>query len=231
MRASEVHPSSTGPSDLVCTRRERTKNLPLLQRFDDEATPPLPPEEIKQRWVEFHRRDPPDVGNPPPARSPVASSARTPGGTASPDSSSARRSSLAATGRKIEEKSGPLVSASKAPEIFPVNYRPRAIDYASELAALDFDCPTSPSSCSTRRRRPSEHGRRPQQHAQRNDCRVALPQRRVHSAESSAIHASAKLLAARDARGRRHLRRRSRSQSVRPDPEESGDRSTHAAQL
>lgn len=41
--------------------------------------------------------------------------------------------------RKLEKKKAPLASVGNAPEIYPINYRPRVIDYAAQVAALSID--------------------------------------------------------------------------------------------
>ena len=124
------------------TRIERTKNLPLVQRFDDEATPPITSKEIKHRWIEFHRqirlmsgtrlqRTAGRILGEDTARYAVARFLFRP---------------LLQLGRRLrkkqtEAKTRVRLSASRAAEIFPVNYRPHAVDYASELAAMTFDEP------------------------------------------------------------------------------------------
>jgi GT2 family glycosyltransferase len=113
--------------------------LPLLQRFDDEAAPAMTPKEIKHRWITFHRQIRlmggtrlqrtagrmlgEDTWRYATARfffRPLLQLAR-------------RRKSQAAT-KKVTK-----VAASKTAPIFPVNYRPRRLDHALELVALDFD--------------------------------------------------------------------------------------------
>jgi GT2 family glycosyltransferase len=116
--------------------------LPLVQRFDDEATPPITSKEIKHRWIEFHRqirlmsgtrlqRTAGRILGEDTARYAVARFLFRP---------------LLQLGRRLrkkqtEAKTRVRLSASRAAEIFPVNYRPHAVDYASELAAMTFDEP------------------------------------------------------------------------------------------
>jgi len=109
-----------------------------LQRFDDEATPPITQREIKHRWIEFHRQIRLTSGT---------RLQRTAGRILGEDTwryRSARfvfRPSLHAWRRlrKRQPKRITRMAASKTAEIFPVNYRPRSIDYAAELASIDFD--------------------------------------------------------------------------------------------
>lgn len=100
--------------------------------------PPLSPEELKERWVAFHREI---------RRMAGTRLQRVAGRMLGEDTRRYRvarfifRPALQAWRniRKIEKKKGPLVSAANAPVIYPVNYRPRVIDYELELAALDVD--------------------------------------------------------------------------------------------
>ena len=136
----DVAPGVRGPTSNTPT--ERTKNLPLVQRFDDEATPPITSKEIKHRWIEFHRQIRLMSGT---------RLQRTAGRILGEDTvryAVARFlfRPLLQLGRRLrrrqsEAKTRVRLSASKANEIFPVNYRPHAVDYASELAAMTFDEP------------------------------------------------------------------------------------------
>jgi GT2 family glycosyltransferase len=112
--------------------------LPLLQRFDDEATPPITAKEIKHRWIEFHRQIRLMSGT---------RFQRAAGRILGEDT---RRYRVARFFfrpvlkklrdlRKQEARKVTRVSAAKAAAIFPVNYRPRTIDYALELAAMDVN--------------------------------------------------------------------------------------------
>jgi GT2 family glycosyltransferase len=112
--------------------------LPLLQRFDDEATPPITAKEIKHRWIEFHRQIRLMSGT---------RFQRAAGRILGEDT---RRYRVARFFfrpvlkkirdlRKQEARKVTRVSAAKAAAIFPVNYRPRTIDYALELAGMDVN--------------------------------------------------------------------------------------------
>jgi O-antigen biosynthesis protein len=111
--------------------------LPLLQRFDDDAMPALTPEELKARWVAFHQEIRRMAGTPVQ---------RIAGRMLGEDTRRYRlarrifRPALQAWRnlRKLEKKKAPLVSVGNAPEVYPINYRPRVIDYAA-FAALDVD--------------------------------------------------------------------------------------------
>jgi GT2 family glycosyltransferase len=111
--------------------------LPLLQRFDDDAMPALTPEELKARWVAFHQEIRRMAGTPVQ---------RIAGRMLGEDTRRYRlarlifRPALQAWRnlRKLEKKKAPLVSVGDAPEVYPVNYRPRVIDYAA-FAALNVD--------------------------------------------------------------------------------------------
>ncbi len=114
--------------------------MPLVQRFDDEATPPITSREIKHRWIEFHRQIRLMSGT---------RLQRTAGRILGEDTvryAVARfffrpLLQLARRLRKkqTEAKTRVRLSATKAAEIFPVNYRPHAVDHASELAAMTYD--------------------------------------------------------------------------------------------
>ena len=120
------------------TRKERVKILPPLQRFDDETTPPITSKEIKHRWIEFHRQ------------------IRLMSGTRfqrlvgrmigentiryhvvrfifRPILKFLRRH------RKEQARRATIVMATKSTTIFPVNYRPKVINYDVELATMTFD--------------------------------------------------------------------------------------------
>jgi O-antigen biosynthesis protein len=111
--------------------------LPLLQRFDDDAMPALTPEELKARWVAFHQEIRRMAGTPVQ---------RIAGRMLGEDTRRYRlarlifRPALQAWRnlRKLEKKKAPLVSVGDAPEVYPVNYRPRVIDYTA-FAALNVD--------------------------------------------------------------------------------------------
>ncbi|MGC2174502.1 MAG: glycosyltransferase [Acidimicrobiales bacterium] len=111
--------------------------MPLLQRFDDDAMPALTPEELKARWVAFHQEIRRMAGTPVQ---------RIAGRMLGEDTRRYRlarlifRPALQAWRnlRKLEKKKAPLVSVGDAPEVYPVNYRPRVIDYAA-FAALNVD--------------------------------------------------------------------------------------------
>ena len=133
-------------------RRERLSTLALLQRFDDDATPALTPEELKARWVGFHNEI---------RRMAGARWQRIAGRMLGEDTRRYRlarllfRPALRAwrNARKIEKKKAPLVSVGNAPEVYPINYRPRVLDYEAALATLTFDASDVTSSPSTRKRR------------------------------------------------------------------------------
>jgi GT2 family glycosyltransferase len=112
--------------------------LPLLQRFDDDAMPALTPEELKARWVAFHQEI---------RRMAGTRVQRIAGRMLGEDTRRYRlarrifRPALQAWRnlRKLEKKKAPLVSVGNAPEVFPVNYRPRVIDYAAfEILSVDL---------------------------------------------------------------------------------------------
>ncbi len=112
--------------------------MALLQRFDDEATPPITQKEIKHRWIEFHRQIRLMSGT---------RLQRTAGRILGEDTWRYRTTRLVFRPplhawrrlRKRQPKKITKVAASKTAEIFPVNYRPRTIDYVAELASIDFD--------------------------------------------------------------------------------------------
>jgi GT2 family glycosyltransferase len=112
--------------------------LPLLQRFDDESTPPITAKEIKHRWIEFHRQIRLMSGT---------RFQRAAGRILGEDT---RRYQVARflfrpvlkairNLRKKEARTVTRVSAAKATAIFPVNFRPSTIDYALELSAMDVN--------------------------------------------------------------------------------------------
>ncbi len=99
---------------------------------------PLTPEELKERWVAFHREI---------RRMAGTRLQRVAGRMLGEDTRRYRlarlifRPALQAwrNVRKVERKKSPLVSVGNAPEVYPVNYRPRVIGYELELAALNID--------------------------------------------------------------------------------------------
>jgi GT2 family glycosyltransferase len=99
--------------------------------------PALTPEELKARWVAFHQEIRRMAGTP---------LQRIAGRMLGEDTLRYRlarlifRPALQAWRnlRKLEKKKAPLVSVGDAPEVYPVNYRPRVIDYAA-FAALNVD--------------------------------------------------------------------------------------------
>ncbi len=115
--------------------------MPLLQRFDDDASAPLTPEELKARWVHFHQEI---------RRLSGTRWQRIAGRMLGEDT---WRYATARTifrpplrwwraWRKREKKSIDLVpahQAAQAGEIYPVNYRPRIVDYRLELANITVD--------------------------------------------------------------------------------------------
>jgi O-antigen biosynthesis protein len=113
--------------------------VPLLQRFDDEAAPPITPKEIKQRWVNFHRQIRLMSGT---------RLQRTAGRILGEDTwryATARfifRPSLHLLRRlrkTTKTKTVTKAAASKTAEIFPVNYRPLRVDYGVALAGIHYD--------------------------------------------------------------------------------------------
>jgi GT2 family glycosyltransferase len=112
--------------------------LPLLQRFDDDSIAPLTPEELKARWVHFHQEI---------RRLSGTRLQRIAGRMLGEDTFRyafartifRRPLRLWRAWRKKEVKKVTLVSAARATEIYPVNYRPRIIDYELELASLTVD--------------------------------------------------------------------------------------------
>jgi GT2 family glycosyltransferase len=112
--------------------------LAHLQRFDDETTPSITAEEIRRRWVAFHKQIRLMSGT---------RFQRTAGRILGEDT---RRYAVARfifrpllkVLRLRRRKTGTKVTrlvASKEATIFPINYRPLTIDYAHELATIDFD--------------------------------------------------------------------------------------------
>ncbi len=112
--------------------------MALLQRFDDEAAPPITAEEIRQRWVAFHKQIRLMSGT---------RFQRTAGRILGENT---RRYRLARfifrpmlkvlrLRRRKNVAKVTRVIASKAATIFPINYRPLTIDYAHELATITFD--------------------------------------------------------------------------------------------
>src|ERR1019366_2286139 len=97
---------------------------------------PITAKEIKHRWIEFHRQIRLMSGT---------RFQRAAGRILGEDTLRYRvarfifRPALKAIRklRRMEARKVTRVSAAKATEIFPVNYRPRTIDYALELAAMD----------------------------------------------------------------------------------------------
>jgi GT2 family glycosyltransferase len=119
-------------------RNERDKNLALLQRFDDETTPPVTAEQIRRRWVAFHKQIRLMSGT---------RFQRTAGRILGEDTwryHVARfifRPILKVLRLRRRKNAAKVtrVVASKAATIFPINYRPLTIDYAHELATINFD--------------------------------------------------------------------------------------------
>jgi GT2 family glycosyltransferase len=112
--------------------------LALLQRFDDEASPPITAEEIRLRWVAFHKQIRLMSGT---------RFQRTAGRILGEDT---WRYHLARfifrpilkvlrVRRRNNAAKVTRVVASKAATIFPINYRPLTIDYDFELARISFD--------------------------------------------------------------------------------------------
>ena len=112
--------------------------MALLQRFDDETTPPITAEDIRRRWVAFHKQIRLMSGT---------RFQRTAGRILGEDTwryhvarfifrpmlkvlRLRRRRNVAKVTRVV---------ASKAATIFPINYRPLTIDYGHELASINFD--------------------------------------------------------------------------------------------
>ncbi len=99
--------------------------------------PALTPEELKARWVAFHQEIRRMAGTPVQ---------RIAGRMLGEDTRRYRlarlvfRPALQAWRnlRKLEKKKAPLVSVGNAPEVYPINYRPRVIDFAA-FAALNVD--------------------------------------------------------------------------------------------
>lgn len=112
--------------------------MPLLQRFDDENAPPITPQEIKHRWIDFHRQIRLMSGT---------RLQRTAGRMLGEDT---RRYHLARfvfrpllqllrSKKRNQAKKVVRALATKTKTIFPVNYRPVSVDYAAELASLPYD--------------------------------------------------------------------------------------------
>ncbi|MHB8379890.1 MAG: glycosyltransferase family 2 protein [Acidimicrobiales bacterium] len=112
--------------------------MALLQRFDDEASPPITAEDIRRRWVAFHKQIRLMSGT---------RFQRTAGRILGEDTwryhvariifrpmlkvlRLRRRRNVAKVTRVV---------ASKTATIFPINYRPLTIDYPHERAKITFD--------------------------------------------------------------------------------------------
>lgn len=117
---------------------ERETILPQLRRFDGEAAPPMTPQEIKRRWIEFHRQ----------IRAMSGTRIRRIAGRMLGEDTwryhSARfvfRPMLQLWRRRrgVEARRAARVAATKSSLIFPINYRPSNVDYTLELANLNFD--------------------------------------------------------------------------------------------
>ena len=117
---------------------ERETILPQLRRFDGESTTPMTPQEIKRRWNEFHRQIRAMSGTP---------IRRIAGRILGEDTwryHGARfvfRPMLQLWRRRrgVEARRVARVAATRSASIFPVNYRPRNVDYSIELGRLNFD--------------------------------------------------------------------------------------------
>jgi GT2 family glycosyltransferase len=112
--------------------------VPLFQRFDVDTTPAITPAEIKRRWNEFHRQIRAMSGTP---------LQRIAGRILGEDTWRYHLArfifrpllKLLRKRRKVEAKARTRIAATREATIFPVNYRPRTIDYAVELASITFD--------------------------------------------------------------------------------------------
>src|ERR1700722_6767260 len=140
-RRSRVNSSPSVERVFEARRTRETRHLPLLQRFDDDSTAPLTPEELKARWVHFHQEI---------RRLSGTRLQRIAGRMLGEDTwryATARTIfrpplRLWRAWRKGEKKAIDLVpahQAAQAGEIYPVNYRPRNINYELELASLTVD--------------------------------------------------------------------------------------------
>ncbi|HEV3267190.1 MAG TPA: glycosyltransferase [Acidimicrobiales bacterium] len=112
--------------------------MALLQRFDDESTPPITAEDIRRRWVAFHKQIRLMSGT---------RFQRTAGRILGEDTwryHVARfifRPLLKVLRLRRRKNAAKVtrVVAAKAATIFPINYRPLTIDYNFELATITFD--------------------------------------------------------------------------------------------
>lgn len=114
--------------------------MALLERFDDERAPAMTQKEIKARWVNFHRQIRLMSGT---------RLQRTAGRILGEDTwryATARFlfRPLLQMSRRLRKSSSPAkkvtkVAASKTAPIFPVNYRPRRVDFAEARVGLVFD--------------------------------------------------------------------------------------------
>src|ERR1700722_8511760 len=127
-RRSRVNSSPSVERVFEARRPRETRPLPLLQRFDDDSTAPLTPEELKARWVHFHHEI---------RRLSGTRLQRIAGRMLGEDTwryKTARtifRPPLRAwrKWRKKEKTRPTLVSAPPATEIYPVDERPRVTHY------------------------------------------------------------------------------------------------------
>ncbi|HEY5267130.1 MAG TPA: glycosyltransferase [Acidimicrobiales bacterium] len=119
-------------------RVSRERTVPLYQRFDVDTTPAISPPEIKRRWNEFHRQIRAMSGTP---------LQRVAGRMLGEDTWRYHVARfifrplliVLRKSRRSEAKARTRIAATREATIFPVNYRPRTIDYAVELASITFD--------------------------------------------------------------------------------------------
>jgi GT2 family glycosyltransferase len=111
----------------------------LIQRFDEAGSTPITASEIKHRWIEFHRQVRLMSGT---------RLQRTAGRILGEDTARYKvarfifrpwlRALRALRGADDKRRATKLI-AQRDDTVFPVNYRPRVVDYSAEAAALDVD--------------------------------------------------------------------------------------------
>ncbi len=114
--------------------------MALIQRFDESGAPPITASEIKHRWIEFHRQ----------VRLMSGTRLQRTAGRILGENTLRYKAARAVfgpplralrklRGERAEKRRVEKLIAQREDVVFPVNYRPRVIDYAAELAALGTD--------------------------------------------------------------------------------------------